>query len=97
MSDPRPPPRPRDDNEHPINTGHPNVARDGQYPPLERTIGEETGAVSVPKDKALEDAGKAVGRAVVSLVEKTVEAMSSPRSSSNRNPYRGERPGDDIG
>ena len=43
VSDPR---DKRSDNEHPINTGHPNVAPDGQYPPEEKTIGEITGAVA---------------------------------------------------
>ncbi len=36
----------RSDNEHPINTGHPAVAPDGQYPPLDQTIGQMTGAVA---------------------------------------------------
>ena len=53
MSDPKPTPTPtndprdkRSDNEHPINTGHPAVVPDGQYPPEEKTLGEMSGAVA---------------------------------------------------
>ena len=81
MSDPKPTltptPRPREDNEHPINTGHPNVARDGQYPPLEKSIGEETGAVAPLANAGFTTPSSSRDNRNQAIVEVAVEAIKA--------------------